>query len=103
MPMVITDPAQPHNPIVFCNEAFQNLTGYAKDEALGRNCRFLQGPDTDRRSTDKIAEAISKGESIAVELLNYRKDGSTFWNALYLSPVRNDDGSIQFFFASQLV
>ncbi len=102
MPMVTTDPAQPDNPIVFCNEAFQKLTGYTQDEALGRNCRFLQGPDTDRRSTDKIAEAISRGASIAVELLNYRKDGSTFWNALYLSPVRNDDGSIRFFFASQL-
>ncbi len=102
MPMVITDPSLPDNPIVFCNEAFQKLTGYAQDEVLGRNCRFLQGPETDNGSTNKIREAISNGESAAVELLNYRKDGSTFWNALYLSPVRNDDGSIQFFFASQL-
>lgn len=102
MPMIITDPSQPDNPIVFCNEAFQKLTGYAQDEVLGRNCRFLQGPDTDRCSIDKIREAISRGESIAIELLNYRKNGSTFWNALYLSPVRNDDDSIQFFFASQL-
>lgn len=102
MPMVITDPSQPDNPIVFCNEAFQKLTGYTQDEVIGRNCRFLQGPDTDRLSTDKIRAAISKGESIAVQLLNYRKDRSEFWNALYLSPVRNDDGSIQFFFASQL-
>jgi len=102
MPMVITDPSQPDNPIVFCNEAFQKLTGYAQDEVIGRNCRFLQGPDTDRHSTDKMREAISRGESISIELLNYRKDGSTFWNALYLSPVRNDDNSIQFFVASQL-
>ncbi len=102
MPMVITDPAQPDNPIVFCNEAFQKLTGYSRDEVIGRNCRFLQGPDTDRGEIDKVRQAIAVGESIAIDLLNYRKDGSTFWNALYLSPVRNDEGAIQFFFASQL-
>ncbi|WFR99032.1 histidine kinase dimerization/phosphoacceptor domain -containing protein [Rhizobium tumorigenes] len=102
MPMVITDPSQADNPIVFCNEAFQALTGYAQDEVLGRNCRFLQGPDTDRSVVETIRAAIAYGESVSVELLNYRKDGSTFWNALYLSPVRNDAGEIQFFFASQL-
>lgn len=102
MPMVITDPSQPDNPIVFCNEAFQLLTGYGQDEVLGRNCRFLQGPETDKAAVSKIRDAISNGVSLSIELLNYRKDGSTFWNALYLSPVRNDDGTIQFFFASQL-
>lgn len=102
MPMVITDPSKPDNPIVFCNEAFQVLTGYAQAEVIGRNCRFLQGPETDEGAVDKIRAAVSNGENISIELLNYRKDGSTFWNALYLSPVRNDDGAIQFFFASQL-
>lgn len=102
MPMVITDPSQPDNPIVFCNEAFQALTGYAKNEILGRNCRFLQGPDTEPSAVDQIREAVRSGQSVSVELLNYRKDGSVFWNALYLSPVRNDSGEIQFFFASQL-
>ncbi|MFC4256263.1 PAS domain-containing protein [Altererythrobacter xixiisoli] len=102
MPMVITDPAQPDNPIVFCNVAFQELTGYEKDEILGRNCRFLQGPDTDMNAVAKVRSAIANGHDVDVDLLNYRKDGSTFWNALYLSPVRDPDGVIRFFFASQL-
>ncbi|WP_334186320.1 PAS domain-containing protein [Novosphingobium sp.] len=102
MPMVITDPAKPDNPIIFCNEAFQKLTGYDRDEIVGRNCRFLQGPDTDRDAVRRIHEAIVAGKPIDVDLLNYRKDGSTFWNALYLSPVRNAAGDIQFYFASQL-
>jgi PAS domain S-box-containing protein len=102
MPMVITDPTRPDNPIVFCNQSFQDLTGYARDDIIGRNCRFLQGPETDRAAVARIHDAIAAGEDIAIELLNYRKDGSTFWNALYLSPVRGEDGDIQFFFASQL-
>ncbi len=102
MPMVISDPRQPDNPIIFCNEAFQRLSGYERSEIIGHNCRFLQGPDTDPDSIDRVRAAIAAGEDIAIDLLNYRKDGSTFWNALYLSPVRNEAGDIQFFFASQL-
>lgn len=102
MAMVITDPSQPDNPIVFCNEAFQLLTGYGREEIVGRNCRFLQGADTDKRSVAKIRAAIAAEESIHIDLLNYRKDGSTFWNALFLSPVRGENGDVQFFFASQL-
>lgn len=102
MPMVITDPSQPDNPIIFCNEAFQSLTGYSREEIIGSNCRFLQGPDTDPAAVEKLHTAIEAGEDVDVELLNYRKDGSTFWNALYLSPVRGEAGHIQFFFASQL-
>ncbi|KQS64163.1 histidine kinase [Rhizobium sp. Leaf371] len=102
MAMVITDPAQPDNPIVFCNEAFQHLTGYSREEIIGRNCRFLQGEGTDRSSVARIRAAIDAAESIHVDLLNYRKDGSTFWNALFLSPVRGESGDVQFFFASQL-
>ena len=102
MPMVITDPARDDNPIVFCNEAFQQLTGYDRDEIIGRNCRFLQGADTDRDEVAKVRAAVEAQTDIAVDLLNYRKDGTTFWNALYLSPVRNDAGEVVFFFASQL-
>ena len=102
MPMVITDPAQDDNPIVFCNEAFQTLTGYDRAEIIGSNCRFLQGPETDRDSVAKVRAAVEQQTDVAVDLLNYRKDGSTFWNALYLSPVRNDAGEVVFFFASQL-
>jgi PAS domain S-box-containing protein len=102
MPMVITDPQQDDNPIIFCNVAFQNLTGYGREEIIGRNCRFLQGPDTDRAAVARVRAAIEAGTDIDVDLLNYRKDGTAFWNALYLSPVRNNAGKIQFFFASQL-
>lgn len=102
MPMVITDPRLPDNPIVFANQAFQDLTGYARDEVIGRNCRFLQGPDTDKEAVSKIRAAIKDEVDINIDILNYRKDGSTFWNALYLSPTRGDDGSLQFYFASQL-
>lgn len=102
MPMVITDPAQDDNPIVFCNVAFQELTGYAREEIIGRNCRFLQGPDTDPDAVARVRRAIDQGHDIDVDLLNYRKDGSIFWNALYMSPVRDKDGIIRFFFASQL-
>lgn len=102
MPMVITDPALPDNPIVFCNVAFQQLTGYSREEIVGRNCRFLQGPDTDPAVVAQVRQAIAAGHDIDVDLLNYRKDGSTFWNALYMSPVRDRNGTLRFFFASQL-
>ena len=102
MPMVITDPRQPDNPIVFVNEAFQDLTGYPRDEIIGRNCRFLQGPDTDRDAVALLRAGIGAQEPVTVDLLNYRKDGGTFWNALYVSPVRSDDGEVVFYFASQL-
>ncbi len=100
MPMIITDPRLPDNPIVFCNQAFQDLSGYGRHEIVGFNCRFLQGPETDRATVARIRSAIDRGTDIAVDVLNYRKDGTKFWNALYLSPVRDDAGEISYFFAS---
>ena len=102
MPMVVADPRLPDTPIVFVNNAFLDMTGYAQEEVLGRNCRFLQGPDTDRAVVDQIRQAVARQEQIAVELLNYRKDGSSFWNALFLTPVRNPQGELIYFFSSQL-
>lgn len=102
MPMVVTDPAQADNSIVFCNVAFQTLTGYTREEIIGRNCRFLQGPDTDAKTIDRVRAAIKEGHDVDVDLLNYRKDGTTFWNALYMSPVHDKDGVLRFFFASQM-
>ncbi len=102
MPMLITDPRQDDNPIVFANNAFLRLTGYARDEVVGRNCRFLQGPQTDPAAIDEIRDAIRTRSDLAVDILNYRRDGTPFWNALYLSPVSNEEGELQFFFASQL-
>ncbi|RDI62426.1 histidine kinase famiy protein [Microvirga subterranea] len=102
MPMIVTDPHQPDNPIVFANNAFLRMTGYRADEILGLNCRFLQGPDTDRGAVDEVRSAIAAEREIATEILNYKKDGSTFWNALFISPVYNKEGQLVYFFASQL-
>ncbi|WP_428695937.1 histidine kinase famiy protein [Stenotrophomonas chelatiphaga] len=102
MPMIITDPHQPDNPIIFANRAFLEMTGYEREELEGRNCRFLQGPDTDRSSIDEVREGIRESREVATEILNYRKDGSTFWNALFVSPVFDDEGKLVYFFGSQL-
>ena len=102
MPMVVTDPHREDNPIIFCNEAFSFMSGYSQDEILGRNCRFLQGPETDRNAVAEVRAAIEKREEVSVEILNYRKNGSTFWNALFVSPVFGDDGELRYYFASQL-
>ncbi|MCC4590546.1 PAS domain-containing protein [Xanthomonas campestris pv. cannae] len=102
MPMIVTDPRQPDNPIIFVNRAFLEMTGYGRDELIGNNCRFLQGPDTDRETVRNVREAIATHDEVAVEILNYRKDGSSFWNALYISPVYDDRGELVYFFGSQL-
>ena len=102
MPMIVTDPRRDDNPIVFANAAFLALTGYAHDEVIGRNCRLLQGRDTDPASVAAIRAAVEGRHDISIDLLNYRKDGTPFWNALYLSPVTTAAGELQFFFASQM-
>lgn len=102
MPMILTDPNQPDNPIVFANQAFLNMTGYTISEIAGRNCRFLQGPETDPDTVAEVRNAIENKGKVAVEILNYRKDGASFWNALFISPVENKDGKLVYFFASQL-
>ncbi|GJE15574.1 histidine kinase famiy protein [Methylobacterium marchantiae] len=102
MPMVVTDPRQADNPIIFTNKAFIAMTGYREDEIIGRNCRFLQGPDTDRAVLAELRGAIDNRTEFATEILNYRKDGSTFWNALFVAPIYNAAGELVYFFASQL-
>ena len=102
MPMTVTDPRQPDNPIVFANHAFLTLTGYGADDIIGSNCRFLQGPDTDPATIAEIRHAIEQRQEIATEILNYRKDGYSFWNALFISPIYDDDDQLVYFFASQL-
>jgi PAS domain S-box-containing protein len=101
MPMLITDPNQPDNPIVFVNAAFSNLTGYGHDEIIGRNCRFLQGPETNRDDIAKIRSAIARRVPVEIEVLNHKKDGEVFWNRLLISPVFDRDGELTYFFASQ--
>lgn len=102
MPMIITDPRQDDNPIIFSNKAFSDLTGYSSDELIGKNCRLLQGPKTAQESIAKIRDGIKASRSVAIDILNYRKDGTTFWNALFVSPVMDETGEVIYFFASQL-
>lgn len=97
----ISDPAQPDNPLIFVNAAFEQITGYRAEEALGRNCRFLQGTDTDPDAVAQLRAAIDEGRSCSVELLNYRRDGTPFWNRVTLSPVRDEAGRITHFVSQQ--
>jgi len=86
---LITDPAQEDNPITYVNKAMEQMTGYSSEDILGKNCRFLQGENTDRDSIERIKEAIATQQSVTVTLKNYHKDGSEFWNELTLSPVQD--------------
>jgi PAS domain S-box-containing protein len=90
----IADATLPEHPLTHVNQGFTQITGYAAEEAIGRNARFLQGPKTDPATVAEVREAIRNGRPCAVELLNYRKDGTTFWNALSLSPVHDDAGRL---------
>ena len=85
--VVISDPNQPDNPVIYANPGFYALTGYTADEVLGRNCRFLQGPGTDPAAVAGMREAIARKKVFAGKLLNYRKDGTTFWNRLTVNPI----------------
>lgn len=101
MAICLTDPHAPDMPIVFANRAFRELTGYEQHEVVGRNCRFLQGPDTDPNEVAKIRKALETEDVTVVELLNYRKNGETFWNALHIGPIYNQKGELIYFFGSQ--
>ena len=102
MPMIITDPNLPDNPIVFANRAFQDLCGYGAEELLGRNCRFLQGSGTDPAEVARVRDAIAARRDVVVEIVNYHRDGSAFRNELYVSPVFDREGRLIYFFGSQL-
>lgn len=99
--LVVSDPHQDDNPLIAVNEAFCQLTGYDSDEVLGYNCRFLQGSGTNRGEVERLASAVAKRRTVYVELLNYRKDGTPFWNALHVGPVHDDDGELIHFFGTQ--
>ena len=101
MAMALADPNLPDCPLVYVNPAFEQLTGYSGAEVVGRNCRFLQGPRTDAGSVRRIASALRERRDLDEELYNYRRDGSGFWNALYMSPVFDDSGRLTYFFSSQ--
>ncbi|HEX8362240.1 MAG TPA: PAS domain S-box protein [Longimicrobium sp.] len=99
--ILITDPHQPDGPIVYVNPAFEELTGYAAADVLGRNCRFLQGQDTDPAAVAGLRAAMAAGEPATVELVNYRSDGTPFWNHLSIGPVRDASGKLTHFVGVQ--
>ncbi|KAI4318598.1 hypothetical protein MLD38_032279 [Melastoma candidum] len=99
---VITDPRLPDNPIIFASDSFLELTEYTREEVLGRNCRFLQGPETDQATVSKVRDAIREQTEITVQLINYTKTGKKFWNLFHLQPVRDQKGELQYFIGVQL-
>ncbi|QJW93899.1 PAS domain-containing protein [Frigoriglobus tundricola] len=95
--MIVTDATRPENPIVYCNPGFERLTGYTSEETLGRNCRFLQGPDTDPNELARLRLAVREKCACSVVLRNYRKDRTSFWNALSVTPLADADGVVTHF------
>jgi len=91
---VVTDPSLPDNPIVYASEGFCKLTGYKRQQVLGRNCRFLQGPETDQRAVDMIRQGVMEGRDVSVCLLNYKANGTPFWNQFFVAALRGGDGSV---------
>ena len=99
--ITVADPHEPDEPLIYVNDAFERLTGYDTYEILGRNCRFLQGEETDPETVDRIRQAVDNRRPISVEILNYRKNGEPFWNQLNVAPVTNDDGELTHFLGFQ--
>ncbi|TWI54968.1 PAS domain S-box-containing protein [Pseudomonas duriflava] len=102
MPMAISDPNQPDNPLVFVNRAFLDLTGYREEEVVGRNCRFLQGEKTDPDTVAEIRAALQDHRAVAVDILNYKAGGTPFWNAFFTGPIFDENGRLLYWFASQI-
>lgn len=99
--ILIADAKAPDLPIIYANSSFERMTGYSREEILGRNCRFLQGPDTEENRRLEIRKAIEEKREVRVILKNYRKDGSPFWNDVYIAPVPDENGQISHFIGVQ--
>ena len=99
--VTIADVRQPDCPVVYCNPAFTAITGYTAADVLGRNCRFLQGPDTDPEAVNRVRHAVKHGQSCTVVLKNYRKNGTPFWNELTMTAVYDPSGQLTHFIGVQ--
>lgn len=100
---VISDPRHPDNPIIACNDAFCTLTGYPRDEVVGRNCRFLSGPGTEPWLSEQIRKGVREHKPVLVEILNYKRDGTPFRNAVLVAPIYDDgDQNLAYFLGSQV-
>ena len=100
--ITVVDPTRPDAPLVYCNQAFRNMTGYADEELLGRHYSLLQGPGTDPAAAEAIRNALETGQPVSVEILNYRKDGTPFWNALSIRPIHDAEGQVRWFVGSSI-
>lgn len=101
MSVVFSDPSLPDNPMIFVSDEFEEQTGYRPDEALGRNCRFLQGADTNPHAIEAIRQGLKAETRFTIDILNYRKDGSEFFNRLRIRPIYDGDGRLLFFAGAQ--
>ncbi len=101
MSVVFTDPHLPDNPMIFVSDEFEAQTGYTPEEAIGRNCRFLQGPDTSPEAIAAIRHALRAQTRFSIDILNYRKDGSAFVNRLRIRPIYDAEGRLLFFAGAQ--
>lgn len=101
-PMALSDPDLPDTPMVAINQAFVDPCGYPHEDLIGRNCRFLQGPRTDPDSAPRIRASLDAGQGCIEWIVNHRRDGSAFWNLLFISPIRSEEGKLLFFFDNQL-
>ena len=101
--VTLADARAPDMPLIYANDAFMEMTGYPFHEIVGRNCRFLQGPDTDPASVDIVRQAIRRREAATTLLLNYRQDGSIFYNRFQISPVFDDHGDLRAFLGIQVM
>ena len=99
--VVISDPSRPDMPVIFVSDEFEKQTGYPPEEVIGRNCRFLQGTDTDPAAVEAIRDALAEETGIVVDILNYRKDAEKFWNRLRIRPLYGDDGRVMFYVGAQ--
>lgn len=101
MSVVFSDPSLPDNPMIFVSDEFELQTGYSAAEAVGRNCRFLQGADTNLHAVEAIRHALKAETRFTIDILNYRKDGSPFLNRLRIRPIYDSDGRLMFFAGAQ--
>ena len=102
VPSVISDPRLPDNPIVACNSAFCDLTGYSTEEVVGRNCRFLSGPGTEPWLTEEIRRGVREHRPVLVEILNYKRNGQPFRNAVLVAPIYDEHDALVYFLGSQV-
>ena len=99
---VVSNPRLPDNPIIDCNQAFLELTGYSREEIIGRNCRFLAGTETENELTAQLRSGIAAKRPVMVEILNYKKDGTPFRNAVMVAPIYDASGELEYFLGSQV-